>query len=37
MQEGDFLIERELLEDEVGALFRGETGIHPSARRIGEG
>jgi hypothetical protein len=29
MQEGDLLVEREPFEDKVGALFRGELGIHP--------
>ena len=31
MQQGDLLIERELLQDEVGAIFGRELGVHPWA------
>ena len=29
VKEGDLLVEGELFEDEIGAIFRGELGIHP--------
>jgi hypothetical protein len=37
VEEVDLLVEGELLDDEIGALVRGERGVHPRAIGRGDG